>query len=79
MSDYADDLIAELHIEEAIYILERRELMRKYEWICADGRHIRIEDMSEAHRNNTVKMLERGDSEFAELWLDIFREVMKEE
>ena len=79
MSDYADDLIAEMHIEEAIYNFEQEELARKHEWVCADGRHIRIEDMSEAHRNNTVKMLERGDSEFAELWLNIFREVMKEE
>ena len=76
-SEYADDILIEAAMEEALYRIEQDELRRKHEWVCKDGRHIKIEDMSEEHRNNTVKMLERNDSEFAEIWLHIFREVMK--
>ena len=37
MSDYADDLIIDMHIEEAVYNIEQDELRRKHEWVCADG------------------------------------------
>lgn len=66
---YADEIrdmfeiyagLNELHIEQGI-------------WTMRNGNTISVKDMTDNHIKNTIRMLQRGNSPFADGWIEKFK------
>lgn len=66
---YGEELLEEIHIEDAIHYAVNEKNIAEGIWTMRDGNQINIKDMSRQHLRNTINMLKRGNSPFAEAWI----------
>lgn len=66
---YGTELLEEIHIADAIHYAVNERNIADGIWTMRDGNQINIKDMSRKHLRNTISMLERGTSPFAESWI----------
>lgn len=66
---YGRELLEEIHIADAIHYAVNEKNIAEGIWTMRDGKQINIKDMSRQHLRNTINMLERGNSPFAESWI----------
>ena len=66
---YGAELLEEMYIADAIHYAVNEKNIAKGIWTMKDGNQINIKDMSRQHLRNTINMLKRGNSPFAEAWI----------
>ena len=66
---YGAELLEEIYIADAIRYEENEKNIAEGIWTMRDGNQINIKDMSRKHLRNTISMLERGTSPFADGWI----------
>lgn len=66
---YGEELLEEIYVADAIHYAVNEKNISEGIWTMRDGNQINIKDMSRQHLRNTIAMLERGDSPFADEWI----------
>lgn len=65
---YGAELAEEIYIANAMRYAENERDVAEGIWTMRDGNKINIKEMSREHLRNTISVLKRGNSPFAEEW-----------
>lgn len=73
---YGRELMDEMEVEAAVQFYELRRDIKLGIWTMKDGRRINIEEMTDKHLKNVIRLLERrkaNKDEVAAMWLPTMR------
>lgn len=71
---YGRELMDEMEVEASVYWFELLRDLRSRTWTMKDGKWIFVEDMTDSHLKNTIRLLEkrtRNGDELAKMWLPV--------
>lgn len=71
------EYLADIEAERAAFFGIAQAMIDQGLWTQRDGTQISVRDMTRSHIENTIAMLERGDSIFKQKWIAVFRNELK--
>lgn len=72
-----NEMAEEMAINAAIYKADKKAKRDAGIWTMRDGTEIKVKDMGEDHIKNTIRMLKRRESEWAESWIAVFEKELE--
>jgi hypothetical protein len=82
MMSLGEELSLEYELEHDFYLARMHSIVesnaRKGIWTTKDGKKIHVSDMTTSHIKNTIRVMERNDSEDLLLpWIDRFKKELE--
>lgn len=74
---YGAELLSDIEADAEVFFGIAESRLNQGLWTMRDGTQISVKDMSRRHIENTIAMLERGNSIFKEPWIEVFENELK--
>lgn len=74
---YGAEVAMEMEIDRQIMYARAEQLAREGRWTMRDGTEIHVTDMSNSHIENCIRMLKRGASPYADVFISMFEAEQK--
>lgn len=72
-----EESLIEMEIEAELIRDRRLSAIKEGVWTMKDGQTIRLDQMSDRHIENCIRMLEKKYGEIPELWADRFKKELE--
>ena len=69
---YGAEIAMEMEIDREVMNARAEQLASEGRWLMRDGTEIHVTDMSDRHIENCIRMLRRGSSPYADVFIHMF-------